>query len=462
MGDFLAELFDQFDPEEQARIRAAEDSIGGILAQGGAAVRDRQLAAGSTVLTDWVLEPEDDARADAAGVVFAAYVNALWHQTDPGRSESIQEFGAKVDKLVAPVLARYGREGEGNIAELREKCWRSVQLLLQRSTLSEASGAAEHGNMGSAELGDDLLISVKPWAILDFVEPWGTRRRRYADLNATYTRRRKNGPDAEGVENLLRSARGWAEPLLRGLVSEAQDVFDLKQRVVKQSFDKFIAEDSYFWKRYHEFASALWEEGRPSLDDHAIVAMAERATSAASQAEAVVTGSLAEGRCGDPARLAGIPSQESAEEAMADLADLPEQSRNRIEFIRAQAELDLGGSQPTEEKATGYVLRVFTTILEEALKAARKEGWPAERLRCFLEKHREAEIDDAYYSRHPAGLDPEAQERYLAFDRRRGFGDRSLGSLKGTFRGRVLQRISSSPEWKGYLQNSSEIGRAHV
>jgi hypothetical protein len=158
--------------------------------------------------------------------------------------------------------------------------------------------------------------------------------------------------------------------------------------------------------------------------------------------------------------LAGIPSQESAEEAMADLADLPEQSRNRIEFIRAQAELDLGGSQPTEEKATGYVLRVFTTILEEALKAARKEGWPAERLRCFLEKHREAEIDDAYYSRHPAGLDPEAQERYLAFDRRRGFGDRSLGSLKGTFRGRVLQRISSSPEWKGYLLELKEL--AHL
>ena len=55
MVDFLAELFDQFDPEEQARIRAAEDAANGILAQGTAGVRDRQLAAGSTDLTDWVL-----------------------------------------------------------------------------------------------------------------------------------------------------------------------------------------------------------------------------------------------------------------------------------------------------------------------------------------------------------------------------------------------------------------------
>ena len=110
MGDFLAELFDHFDPEDQARIRTAEDAANGILAEGTAAVKDRQLAAGSSVLTDWVLEPEHDARADAAGVVFAAYVNALWRQTDPARSEWIQEFGAKVDKLVDPVLTRYGRE----------------------------------------------------------------------------------------------------------------------------------------------------------------------------------------------------------------------------------------------------------------------------------------------------------------------------------------------------------------
>lgn len=64
-------------------------------------------------------------------------------------------------------------------------------------------------------------------------------------------------------------------------MSEVQDIFDLKQRVVQQSFDKFIAKDTYFWDRYQEFESALWEEGRSSLEDYAIVAMAERATAAA-------------------------------------------------------------------------------------------------------------------------------------------------------------------------------------
>jgi hypothetical protein len=61
MGDFLAELFDQFDQEEQARIRAAEASTGGIIEQGTAAVKSRRRAAGSPDDSDWVLQPERDA-----------------------------------------------------------------------------------------------------------------------------------------------------------------------------------------------------------------------------------------------------------------------------------------------------------------------------------------------------------------------------------------------------------------
>jgi hypothetical protein len=74
------------------------------------------------LLSSWVavvLAGETSGFADAAGIVFVAYVNALWRLTDPGRSEWIQEFGAKVDKLVDPVLTRYGREGASRIAELR-------------------------------------------------------------------------------------------------------------------------------------------------------------------------------------------------------------------------------------------------------------------------------------------------------------------------------------------------------
>ena len=310
MVDFLTELFDQFDDEEQARIRAAEDSVEGILAQGAALVRDRQLAAGSTVLTAWVLEPQDDARADAAGVVFDAYVNALWRQSDPRRSESIQEFNATVEELVVPVLTRYGREGRDLIDWRRGQCRANASLvhsLLQSSNANSQSsmigsparspqdatdGASGHTDesdtTGQAQTERDQsgaaevpAISGPPWEILGFSEPWGKRRRRYAERNSECTRRRENWHDAEGVENLLKSARGWAKPVLRGLVSEVQDVFDLKQRVTQQSFDKFIVRDTYFWKRYRDFESALWEEGRPSLEDHAIGAMAERVTAAA-------------------------------------------------------------------------------------------------------------------------------------------------------------------------------------
>jgi len=57
MGDFLAELFDQFDQEEQSKTRAAEESTKEILARGDAAASDRQRAAGSytdPVDPDWV------------------------------------------------------------------------------------------------------------------------------------------------------------------------------------------------------------------------------------------------------------------------------------------------------------------------------------------------------------------------------------------------------------------------
>ena len=195
------------------------------------------------------------------------------------------------------------------IANLRWQCQQNVSTVhsrLQANTASAISSTTDSqagspqdrpdhasGHIDAADIaerpetesgqssGADVpAISVQQWEILSSFESWGERRRRYADLNAEYTRARKNWPDGEGVENLLRSARGWAKPLLRELVSEVQDVFELKQRVAKQAFDKFIKEKTYFCERFQEFESALWEERWPSLEDHAIVAMAERAKSA--------------------------------------------------------------------------------------------------------------------------------------------------------------------------------------
>src|ERR1017187_10274335 len=124
MGDFLTELFEQLDPEEQGSIREAEASAERLIAQGTG-----------------VLRPEDDARADAAGIVFVAYVNALWRGTDAGRAECIRDFLGKVDCLIEPVLTRYGWEGKGLIDQLRWQCQMNISIVHSRLQTGPASPA---------------------------------------------------------------------------------------------------------------------------------------------------------------------------------------------------------------------------------------------------------------------------------------------------------------------------------
>jgi hypothetical protein len=310
MGDFLAELYDRFHQEEQARIRAAEDSARGILAQGDAAVRDRLRAAGSVNRRDWVLQPENDARADAAGVVFAAYVNALWRQTGGASTERIHDFVAKVDKLIEPVLTRYGWEGRDLIDELRGQCQATASLvhsMLPMSTASTMSsmvdsqaGSTQESNDpaggpiegpdvagqweaegGKSSDADRAVGAVQPAEILRFFDSWRKRSRSRTDLEAICARLRGNGPEAGRQEELLKDARLWAEAALRELVTEVQNVFELKNRVGKQTFDKFVRDPRDFLPGYRKFESALWEEGWPSLEDLAIDAFREPAASAA-------------------------------------------------------------------------------------------------------------------------------------------------------------------------------------
>src|SRR5580692_10567008 len=98
MEDVLAELFARFDQEEQSKVRAAEDSTKDTLARGDAAARDRQRAAGSHDVFDWVRQPQEDARADAAGAVFSSYVHALRMQTDVTRAECIPAFLVQIER----------------------------------------------------------------------------------------------------------------------------------------------------------------------------------------------------------------------------------------------------------------------------------------------------------------------------------------------------------------------------
>jgi hypothetical protein len=77
------------------------------------------------------------------------------------------------------------------------------------------------------------------------------------------------------VERLLQDARAWAKAKLREFASELQDVFELKDRVVSQAWEKFVPNPSDF--SYVDFEKALWEEGWRSLEDRAIEAICDRA-----------------------------------------------------------------------------------------------------------------------------------------------------------------------------------------
>jgi hypothetical protein len=286
IGDPLNEIFDQFDPEAQARINKAEKTSREVLAKGAAAVADRLLAVGSPDRTEWAVQPENDARADAARCVFGAYVNELWRQTDGPRPECVQSFLAKVEQLIEPILARYGLAGGELLDDLLYLCRSNIQLATQRSTAAEASGATEEGKIVEDQTvaPDEIATFLRDNGILQFHEPWRVRQKRYADLNALYARRHtRNGPEVAGQEELLQDARAWARAEIWQSVSQVQNVFELKDRIARKTWDDFVPKHRHysdFKLGYQELVDALWEEGSPSLEDHAIVAVADRARSA--------------------------------------------------------------------------------------------------------------------------------------------------------------------------------------
>jgi len=259
-----------------------------------------------------VFQSESDARADSGGVVFVAFANALWRKTDAARSECIPDFLEKVDKLIDPILEKYGLEGQSLLAELRAECQINTSMVHSRlcsrnasatpSTAAAAASSPQKGTdnvsrranaqdaavqsetMGGADA-DGPVKFVQPLTILDFSDSWAERKRRIADLNALYARRRGQGIAESGKqEELLREARDWAEALLKERVSEVQDVFELKGRVVKETWTDFVPmHPNYSGRRplYRPFESALWETGWPSLEDLAIAAIRDRAPSEA-------------------------------------------------------------------------------------------------------------------------------------------------------------------------------------
>jgi hypothetical protein len=234
MSDFLAEIFERLSPEEQARIREAEASASYLLENGDAEVNKRLRFAGSLDDRDWLLEPQDEARAYAAGVLFIAYVNALWLETDWSNAETVVAFLHQVDKLIPPVLEKYGMcEASATVSELRAECGRGA------------------------------------WRVHD-------RMRRTSDPGGTYARFR--GRDSVGAgkqEELLNDARAWAAGELLELLDNQLAPADLQRQVVKKTWDRFLPTHKYRSELelgYREFSTALWTGGVTSLQDLATVA----------------------------------------------------------------------------------------------------------------------------------------------------------------------------------------------
>jgi hypothetical protein len=266
VDDFLARIFLELDQDDQQAINAAEEESRTRLEEGAVVASNRLHAAGSHDLRDWIAEPENDARADAAGILFFAYVNGFWRKTDIERPDSIQKFLENIEKLVDPLLARYGPSAHPQLGELRRACRTNVQLCINVSASLRTPPTESRKNSG-----------VKPQEILQFFLPWRKRLRRDASLNATYARFRAYGPEAELLEALLGDARVWAKAEVKQGNSGLRDVVELKEHVIKKTWDQFLSTSRYrtdLRLGYQKFGAALWDEGWPSVEDCTVEVLA--------------------------------------------------------------------------------------------------------------------------------------------------------------------------------------------
>lgn len=148
MNNILAELFDSFDPEEQACIRAAEAGASGIIAEGEQEIRDRLRVSGSMENRDWILEPQDLARLGAANSEFVAYCNVFWSRTDLSSQKSVRAFLVHLDATCRGVFAKYGQwECSEGVTALRAEAERLAWMAHARE-LAIARSVTSHTRTG--------------------------------------------------------------------------------------------------------------------------------------------------------------------------------------------------------------------------------------------------------------------------------------------------------------------------
>jgi hypothetical protein len=107
MTDILAEFFGQFNPEEQAFIRAKEAKARMILLMG-----------------------QDEAQVLAAGAEFIGYQRVLVRRVTPVCTEGVEQYLRQLSRICAALLVKYG--GECNnalaqwLAEAERLAWESL------------------------------------------------------------------------------------------------------------------------------------------------------------------------------------------------------------------------------------------------------------------------------------------------------------------------------------------------
>ena len=219
-----------------------------------------------------------------------------------------------------------------------------------------------------AEPSKQFLESVTADQQAEDADPERRRKRErwIADLQATYDRHLgRNWPEVKRQEDLLKDARAWAQAALHEIAPAAKDVLELKQRIVKQTWDQFVPKHRYYSDLllgYREFDSALWEEGWPSLED---------------RAKAAIQAAISLGETGEPARLEALPPKGIVEGTMA---DGPEQT------FRASVEASLARELPQLiNLPSNEVERQLETYAKRAMPHGTEQG-RAEFKRHWLER----------------------------------------------------------------------------
>lgn len=129
MSDSRDELFRELNPEEKDQILEAETASEVILARGAEAVKERSFSAEIWGDRDWVLEPQDRARSDAASNVFLAYEEVFWQKVDFASPDSVEKFFANLNTAAGVVLERYGTfEGGKAVSTLLERAARRARM----------------------------------------------------------------------------------------------------------------------------------------------------------------------------------------------------------------------------------------------------------------------------------------------------------------------------------------------